>query len=293
MSLGVVFGLFLMLVISFTVLGRSQYNDTVSHYPDTFLGVSPYEGSGIGGGGEMPSTMSREQADIGFIQQERGQENRSLIKTASISIAVDDIDQTVREVNILQNTYNATTMNLGDYGRGLNRRLSMTIRVEQTMFDALYRSLRKIEGESESASISVSDVTETVLDLETRLNNYRKVEAQYLDILEKAETVEDTLAVYRELNGIRLEIERVEAQLKNLETQTEYSYIYLNIFQSSAGAEITEEKWRPEGIFMDALRSLLNFAQSIGSIIIWLVVFSPVMALIILPILHLRKKAKK
>lgn len=287
-SLGVLFGLLLMLSIAAFVLGRTSYQ-MVSQAPDTY----PYGGLGVDGIGGAPYAMSREEVDIGIIEHQYESDSRSLIKTGRISIAVDDIDQVLREVNILENTYSATTMNLSDYGKGLNRRVNMTIRVEQSQFDNLYRSLRTIEGESESSSMSVSDVTETILDLEARLNNYRSVEEQYLTILEQAESVEETLAVYQELNKIRLDIERVETQLKNLETQTEYSYIYFIISQSRAGAEVPDESWRPEGIFRDAIRALISFAQSIGSALIWVIVFSPVIALVVLPFIYLRKRAKK
>ncbi|MFA5634024.1 MAG: DUF4349 domain-containing protein, partial [Candidatus Dojkabacteria bacterium] len=105
--------------------------------------------------------------------------------------------------------------------------------------------------------------------------------------------VEETLSVYNEVSKVRLEIERIELQLKNLETQTDYSYIYIRIHQSSEGAELEEKGWRPVGVLKDALRALVSFGQFLGSILIWLVVFSPVIALFVVPAVIIQKKRKK
>ena len=129
-------------------------------------------------------------------------EERSLTKTGEISVAVDDIDESLGEVRKIGKKYGAMVMNLDDLGKGVSRRVDVTIKVEQSRFEVLYENLKELEGEFTTSSIAVSDVTERVLDLEARLKNYKSVEAQYLKILEKANTVEETLAVYKELNQV-------------------------------------------------------------------------------------------
>jgi hypothetical protein len=289
-SLGVFFGLFLMLMIAFVVLGTSRYKSDMSKTSDMYYGQSIDGFSG--------TSMIAPRAELEYGADTTGSfghsfGDRDLIKTGRISVAVDDIDGTLERVTEIQRNYDALTMDLGDYGKGINRRVSITIKVEVSRFEQLYESLRTLEGEFESSSISVTDVTDTIMDLEARLKNYKSVEAQYLTILESAENVEETLSVYKELNQVRLEIERVEAQLKNLGTQTEYSYIYIYVSQSSAGAEIADDEWRPEGVLTEAIRALVCFGKSIASVLIWILVFSPVIAIVVLPILHLRKRGKK
>jgi len=216
-----------------------------------------------------------------------------LIKTGNISLAVEDIDTTLEQIDSIERKYDAMKITLSDYGKGIDRRVDITIKVVDDQFEELYADLKGIEGEHESSSILVSDVTETVTDLEARLKNYKAVESQYLSILESAKNIEDTLAVYEELNQVRLEIEMVETELKNLENQTEYSYIYMQISQSSTGAQLEDEEWKPAGVFKEAARALVNFAKLIGNLLIWIVVFSPAVAVIVVPIVLLKKRAKK
>ncbi|NLB12385.1 DUF4349 domain-containing protein [Candidatus Dojkabacteria bacterium] len=216
-----------------------------------------------------------------------------LVKTGEISVEVDDIDETVESISNIIEIYDASIMSLNDTGKGLYRNVFLSIRIEQANFESLFDEIKGLEGEFSESSISVSDVTETYIDLKARLNNHKNVEEQFLKILEKAETVEETLSVYNEVSKVRLEIERIELQLKNLETQTDYSYIYIRIHQSSEGAELEEKGWRPVGVLKDALRALVSFGQFLGSILIWLVVFSPVIALFVVPAVIIQKKRKK
>lgn len=291
--LTILFGLVLLLGIGAMALGYTSYN-TIEQKEYSDLDFTMQENTytssmGVGGSEETLEYRGNDLDTVATFDLE----DRSLIKTGDISLAVEDINATLDEIDSIESEYDAMKISLNDYGKGINRGVNVTIKVVEDQFEELYADLKEIEGEYESSSISVSDVTETVTDLQARLRNYRSVESQYLSILESAENVEDTLAVYKELNQVRLEIERVEAQLKSLENQTDYSYIYLQISQSSVGAELEDEEWKPAGVFKEAARALVNFAKLIGNILIWIVVFSPVIAIIVVPIVLLKKRAKK
>lgn len=218
---------------------------------------------------------------------------QKVIRVGSISIAVDDIDGTVENVDTILAKYEGETLSMQDNGKGKERGVVLSLRVEETDFDAFYQELKDLDGEYEYSNISSNDVTETVLDMEARLKNLKSVETQYLSILKKATTVSDTLAVQRELTTVRSEIEYLESSLDNMERQTDYSTVYLTITQSSTGSSLTDEEWRPSGILKDASRALVDFAKFLGTAIIWVLVFSPVIAAVVIPVVIIQKKAKK
>ena len=291
--LTILFGLVLLLGIGAMALGYTSYSITDKKAYDDLDFVMKEDAylpsMGVGG---SEGTLEYRGDDLETVAS-FDLEDRSLIKTANISLAVEDIDATLEQIDFIESKYDAMKIGLNDYGKGINRGVNITIKVVEDQFEELYADLKRIEGEYEGSSISVSDVTETVTDLEARLRNYKSVESQYLSILESAKDVEDTLAVYKELNQIRLDIERVETQLKNLENQTEYSYIYIQISQSSVGAELEDDEWKPAGVFKEAARALVSFAKLLGNLLIWVVVFSPVFAIIVVPMVLLKKRAKK
>ena len=85
----------------------------------------------------------------------------------------------------------------------------------------------------------------------------------------------------------------MQSQIKDLDNQTSYSYLYVTISQSSTGSQLSDEEWKPFGILKDAGRALVSFAKFLGTGIIYVLVFSPVIAAVVVPVIIIQKKAKK
>lgn len=240
---------------------------------------------------ELPNSSGKVTDSVG--QAESRESALKVIRIGNISISVDDIDATIGQVNTTLEKYKGETLGMQDSGKGKDRIVSLTLRVKEVDFDTFYQELKDLDGEYEYSTISSSDVTETVLDMEARLKNLKSVETQYLAILKKATTVSDTLAVQRELTTVRSEIEYLESSLDNMEKQTDYSTVQITITQSSTGSSLTDEDWRPIGILKDASRALVSFAKFLGTAVIWVLVFSPVVAAVVIPVVLIQKRAKK
>jgi len=218
---------------------------------------------------------------------------QEIIKTASMNMAADDMDKTLASIEALETTYNASTTNLQDSGKGADRYLYLTIKVEESKFQELYNKLKALPGEFTYSSIGSSDVTESVTDLQSRLANLQKLETQLNDILKSAKTVDEILAVQKELSTTRTDIEAIQTQLKNIDNQTSYSYITLTVSQSSTGTQLSDNEWRPVGILKEAGRDLVGFAKFLGTGLIYVLVFSPVIAAVVVPVVLILKRAKK
>lgn len=95
--------------------------------------------------------------------------------------------------------------------------------------------LRKIEafGTVGSRRIVGTDVTDTVVDAEIRLNNLKTLRTRLLALLEKSDKVEDTLKIEQELNRVVTEIERYEGRLALLNNRISYVTLTLRLNQSA------------------------------------------------------------
>lgn len=218
---------------------------------------------------------------------------RSIIKEGTITGETDDIDKTIEDINTIIDEYNAVTTDSYDSGTGLNRNISMTIDVEASSFEEMYSKLKDLDITYTYSNTSAVDTTDTITDLEARLNTYKELETQMLEILNKATTVEDILNVQTELTDIRYNIESITAQLKNINQEVDYSTISINIYQSQGATITPDDEWKPISIFKTAVRNLILFAQFLGSVIIWIIVFSPIIALVVVPIIIIKKKKKQ
>lgn len=91
----------------------------------------------------------------------------------------------------------------------------------------------------ERSQKSTKDITDKYVDNDARLTNLKAEEAQILEVMKKASTVEDILNVQNRLYDVRSEIESLEALKKSWDTQVQYATITVTISQK---AIVTETK---------------------------------------------------
>ena len=216
-----------------------------------------------------------------------------VIKTGSVSVEVKNISETITAVRTLVAKYEGKIMSESDSGEGSDRNVYMTIKVGEDKYLQTYDELKNLEGKLIYSSSSEEDVTEEYIDLSARLKNLQSTETQLTEILKTATSVEDTLAVYSELSSIRGQIESLEGRIQYLEDRADFSTISLRISQSSTGISLNEDKWQPWGVVKEAASALVAFGKGLVNVVIWLVVFSPVVLIPVGIFLVLKKKAKK
>jgi len=92
------------------------------------------------------------------------------------------------------------------------------VRLPAKLFEDAFEHLRGT-GRVLSESRRAQDVTEEYLDLEIRLDNARTSRGRLLEILKKAEKVEDILKIEEQLRRLTDEIERMEGRRRFLADQ--------------------------------------------------------------------------
>src|SRR5918996_222601 len=106
------------------------------------------------------------------------------------------------------------------------------------------------------------------LDIEVRLRNFEAQEAVLLRLMDRAETVSDTIKVQRELTGIQLEVERIRGRLRFLEDQTSLGTVTVKLTEPGAvvaKASTIEKAWQRAGD--TALAFVSGLVVSLGVII--------------------------
>jgi hypothetical protein len=93
--------------------------------------------------------------------------------------------------------------------------------------DNFQNAIARIEtlGKVTSKNIYADDVTEQHADLKMRLENAEKARARYLELLAKAQTVDEMLKVEKELERINLVIEQLKSSLEQVEENNRFSTI--------------------------------------------------------------------
>lgn len=294
--LGSIVGLFLLGAFVIFV-GYRMFMSSPSYDSRSYEGYGTIENSGVPSSPDYMALGNLDSYDNAKLESDQlinDQEGSKVQKNGSVSILVEDIDKSVDGMKVVNGKYLGQTTNIYDYGQGNDRVVQITVKVPVESFEAYYNELRELAGEVTYANVSTTDVTEEYIDITSRLTNLRNTEAQLNKVLEKATTVTDILAVQRELNTVRGDIESYEQRKRYFDSQTDYSYMSITFALDKTGLNVAEDEWKPWGEFKSAIKSLLGVLKGLVNVIIWLVVFSPIILIPFFVIRYFvrRKKAK-
>ena len=211
-----------------------------------------------------------------------------IIKTGEVTVEVADVPATVGRVR-------AFALELGGYVGGSqagsgDQGATLTLRVPAARFDEALDRLRDLDGEVIAEATRESDVTRQVIDLGARIANLEASEASYRVLLERAERIEDVLAVQSRLDGVRGEIEQLEAQLQEIEGDADLSTLTVSLIPAAEPIVEQAEAWNVGSEVQGALAALVGIGQGLLNVVIWFgIVWLPVLLVLsILALLSLR-----
>jgi len=226
---------------------------------------------------EEKAVSAREMAPAAYETQsyETSTQDRKVIYSANLVIEVESIDKTYQEVLKIISSKGGYISNSQKYETGGGRKhASINARVPASNFNNTLEELRKT-GRVKSESLSGKDVTEEFIDIEARLRNYERQEKRYLDMLDKAQTVEDMLKVEQQLERVRGEIERLQGRIKYLNNRVEFASIQIELSEPEPiTGEIGLRGALREAVdgFIDTTRGLIVLTGTLSPVVIVLIV---------------------
>jgi Domain of unknown function (DUF4349) len=164
-----------------------------------------------------------------------------LIRTATLVLTVQDVDSAIADLRNLLKQQQGDIYNFDDQrgGDGSRRQVNLELKVPQANLDGTIESLGKL-GTIVNTQVSADDVTTQIVDTEARLKNLRQQEAMTQKIMERTGSIKDVLAVSQQLSQVRDQIERLDAQVKQLKTQVAYSTIKLQLSAAIVGGPVNQ-----------------------------------------------------
>lgn len=110
--------------------------------------------------------------------------------------------------------------------------VKIVLRVPSAKFDETVNEIKASGvGTAKQEKITGRDVTEEFIDVEARLRSMKAEEAQILEVLKRANTINDILTVRQQLASIRQQIESLEGRLRYLQNQTSFSTVTVTLQQ--------------------------------------------------------------
>lgn len=120
-----------------------------------------------------------------------------------------------------------------------------------------------------------TDITDEYYDVTSRLDILRENKARFENIMDQASDVQDILDLQRELFLLQDQIDWLTGRQQALEQQAQYSLVTMYLSSDETALPfVPDNAWRPQVIVTNAVRSLILFFQTVGTVLIWIGVFS-------------------
>jgi PKD repeat protein len=161
-----------------------------------------------------------------------GDADRMIVRTGDIIMVVDDIPGTMDNIVQIAVQYQGYVVSSRSWRSDEKLYGNISIRIPSDDYDAAVAAVTGLAVEITSQNSTSQDVTEEYTDLAAKLTNLEATEAQLLEIMQQAATVDEVLAVQRELSNTREDIERTKGRMQYLERTSATSLININLEQA-------------------------------------------------------------
>jgi hypothetical protein len=174
------------------------------------------------------SKIAAEQAMGGSNAAGPGVETK-IIKTGQVTIEVPQVPPALDEVRKITEANGGYISSSNVYTSQNDRKTGyVMIRIPAERFDPVMQELAPL-GKVLSTSADRSDVTEQYVDLTIQNESYHNQLDNYYRLMDKAEKVEDIIAIQAQIDQITLSLNRIEGQLRYLNSQIDLSTITVNL----------------------------------------------------------------
>ena len=220
---------------------------------------------------------------------------RKIIKNGDLSIQTREFDQFLEDLNrsILSagGYVESSSINGNSYNKNRMRSADITARIPAENLDAFCDQVSDL-GNVTYKNLYTRDVTLTYVDLESHVKALRTEQQTLMELLERAQSVEDIITIQSRLSDVLYEIESYESTLRTFDDQIAYSSVHLSIQEvqrettvekETAAQEIArrfKENW--EDVKEGAARFGIDFVSGLPVILVWVVFLGIVVLIVVL-----------
>lgn len=220
--------------------------------------------------------------------------NRMVVTNSYLSLVVKDVNAGVAGVKQYVQSIGGYLVNSSisrpeEGGAG-----TVTVRIPSELLDEALAQLKNQAVKVVSENLDGTDVTDQFVDNEARLVILERNKARFEEIMTQATEVNEILRVQSEIFSLQSQIDSIKGQQNYLTQTAKMSLVTLYLSTDELSLPYAPANvWRPAVVFKLAVRSLMGSAQGLGSLLIWLTVYSVVWLPILLVVLYIAKKHRQ
>lgn len=200
---------------------------------------------------------------------------RLVVTETNLSLVVKQASESVQKIK--QIAQNAGGFMVSSYVSSPQEDASgnITIRVPSKSVDQVLAAIKATGLRVTNEQVMGTDVTDQYEDLDARLAVLNETKRKFEEIMAKATQIQDIINVQERIIAVQTQIDSVKGQQQYLTKTAELSKVTVYVSTDEFSLPYApSEPWRPDVVFKLAVRSLVVHLRSLGSLAIWLGVYS-------------------
>lgn len=224
------------------------------------------------------------------------EEGRKIIVTYNLTLDTKEYNESINKINELLRGNSGYTQSLNESAYG-TRYVTMVLKVPKDNAEDFVNGLANTESINIiDRSIDSSDVTSQYTDNELRLKTQREKLERLYALQRDQKDLETLLKLEAEISDTIYEIEKIELDLKNLDSKIDYSTINLTLREISTSTSTTTKLSfidRISAAIGDSIYDFTYFFENLIIAAIFLFPYIVLMVLIIILVRYIYRKSTK
>lgn len=222
--------------------------------------------------------------------------NRKIVKNATLSIKTKNYDVFIKELHSKIELYEGFVEQSQEYNydNASNRHANMNVKIPAEKLEKFIEELEVI-GTITSKTVESVDITDSYIDVESRIKALETEEETLLTLLEKAESLNDVIDLQERLSEVRADLEGMKAQKQSYDGMISYSKITLDINEVERVVEgndtfFGQVKEKLMNNVYDIVDFFIDFAMNLIAALPYIVIIGVVAVAVIIIVKKIRKR---
>lgn len=222
--------------------------------------------------------------------------NRKIVKNAILSIRTKNYDTFMNGVKQKIELYEGYIVKSQEYNydNSSNRNADMEVKIPAEKLEEFIEELAAI-GTVTSKIIESTDITDSYIDVESRINALETEEEALLGLLQKAESLKDVIDLQERLSMVRSDLEGMKVQKKSYDGMVAYSGVTLDISEVERVVEGNDTffghvKEKLMNNLYDIADFFIDFSINLIAALPYIAIIGVVAAVVIIIVKKIRKR---